>query len=105
MIDIRMLENQPSHQGLDSFFILISNIPFSPTRNDTKLEQLELGFSPSLATESHINFSVETPEICKQIDSIKDEICGLNKLEIRNLKEGIEKINLKPSPEKVYNQE
>ena len=61
MIDNDLLENRPSNQGLDSFFILNSNIPISPSRNDIELEQLELGFSPSLATRSQVNFSVETP--------------------------------------------
>ena len=68
MIGNDLLENRPSNQGLDSFFILNSNIPISPSRNDIELEQLELGFSPSLATRSQVNFSVETPGICKQID-------------------------------------
>ena len=34
MIDNGILENWPSKQGLDSFFILNSNIPVSPTRSD-----------------------------------------------------------------------
>ena len=38
------------------------------SRNEIELEQLELGFSPSLATRSQVNFSVETPKVCKQID-------------------------------------
>ena len=63
-----ILESRPSNQGLDSFFILNSNIPSSPSRNVLELEQLEQGFSPTLATRSQVNFSVETPEICKQID-------------------------------------
>ena len=81
--------------------------------------QLELGFSPSSASRSQVNFSVETPEICKQIDetpelidykdlnaqfvTIKNEINEL-KLEIKSLKQGIEKINSKSSPDKNYNQ-
>ena len=120
MIDNALLENRPSNQGLDSFFILNSNIPISPSRNDIELEQLELGFSPSLATRSQVNFSVEAPEICKQIDEtpeifdykdlnakfavVKDEIYKL-KLEIKSLKEGIEKINSKLSLDKNYNEE
>ena len=69
MIDNGLLENRPCNQGLDScFFILNSNIPISVSRNDIELEQLELGFSPNLATRSQVNFSVETPEIYKQID-------------------------------------
>ena len=82
--------------------------------------QLELGFSPSSAPRSQVNFSVETPEICKQIDetlelidykelnaqfvTMKNEIYEL-KLEIKSLKEGIKKINLKSSTDKYYNQE
>ena len=120
MIDNGLLENRPSSQGLDSFFILNSNIPISPGGNDIELEQLELGFSPSLATRSQVNFSLKTPEICKQIDetpeifdykdlnakfvAMKDETYEL-KLEIKSLKEGIEKINSKSSPDKNYNQE
>ena len=62
---------------------------------------------------------METPEICKQIDetlelldykdlnaqfvTIKNEINEL-KLEIKSLKQGIEKINSKSSPDKNYNQ-
>ena len=81
---------------------------------------MELGFSPSLATRSQVNFSVETPEICKQIDetpeifnykdlnakfvAMKDETYEL-KLEIKSLKEDIEKINSKASPDKNYYQE
>ena len=81
---------------------------------------MELGFSPSLATRSQVNFSLKTPEICKQIDetpeifnykdlnakfvAMKDETYEL-KLEIKSLKEGIEKINSKSSPDKNYNQE
>ena len=96
------------------------NIPILPSRNDIELEQSELGFIPSLATRSQVNFFVETPKICKQIDktpkifdykdlnakfvAMKDEICGL-KLEIKSLKECIEKINSKPSPGRNYNQE
>ena len=72
MIDNDLLENRPCNQGLDSFFILNSNIPISPSRNDIELEQLELGFSLSLATRSQVNFSVETPEICKQIDETSE---------------------------------
>ena len=34
MIDNGMLENRPSNQGLDTFFILNSNIPISPSGND-----------------------------------------------------------------------
>ena len=68
MIDNGLLENRPSNQGLDSFVISNSNIPISPSRNDIELEQLELDFSPILATRSQVNFSVETPEVCKQID-------------------------------------
>ena len=110
MIDNGILENRSSNQGLGSFFILNSNIPILPGRNDIELEQLKLGFSPSLATRSQENFFVETPEICKQIDktpeifdyndlnakfvAIKGEIYGL-KLEIKRLKECIEKINSK----------
>ena len=94
------------------------NIPISPSRNYIKLEQLELGFIPSLATRSQVNFSVETPGICKKIDetseifdyknlhatfvAMKNEIYKL-KLKIKSLKEGIEKINSKSSPEKNYN--
>ena len=117
MIDNGLLENRPSNQGLDSFFILNSNIPISPSRNNIELEQLELGLRPSLATKYQVNFSVETPETCKQIDEtpeicdykdlnakLKDEIYEL-KLEIKNLKEGIEKINSKLSPDKNYDQE
>ena len=74
MIDNGLLENQRSNQGLDSFFILNSNIPISPSRNDIELEQLELGFSPSLATRSQVNFFVETPEICKQIDETPEVV-------------------------------
>ena len=71
---------------------------------------MELAFNPSLATRSQVNFSVETPEICKQIEetpeifdykdlnanfvAMKNEIYEL-KLEIKILKEGIEKINSK----------
>ena len=65
MIDNGMLENRLSNQGLDSFFILNSNIPISPSRNNIELEQLELGLRPSLATKYQVNFSVETPETCK----------------------------------------
>ena len=54
-----ILESRPSNQGLDSFFILNSNIPISPGGNDIELEQLELGFSPSLATRGQANFSVK----------------------------------------------
>ena len=32
----------------------------TPNRIDIELEQLELGFCPSLATRSQVNFSVET---------------------------------------------
>ena len=80
---------------------------------------MELSFSPSLATRSQVSFSVETPEICKQIDkipkifyykdlnakivAIKDETYEL-KLEVKYLKEGTEKINLKSSPDENYNQ-
>ena len=62
---------------------------------------------------------MKTPEICKQIDdtpelidykdlnaqfvTIKNEINEL-KLEIKSLKQGIEKINSKSSPDKNYNQ-
>ena len=74
MIDNGLLENRPSNQGLDSFFILNSNIPISPSRNNIELEQLELRFSSSLATKNQVNFSVETPEVCKQIDETS-EIC------------------------------
>ena len=56
------------NQGIDSFVISNSNIPISPSRNDIELQQLGLDFSPILATRSQVNFSVETPEICKQID-------------------------------------
>ena len=120
MIDNGMLENRPSNQGLDTFFILNSNIPISPSGNDIELGQLELDFSPSLATGSQVNFSVETPEICKQIDetqelidckdlnaqfvTMKNEIYEF-KLEIKSLKEGIEKINSKSSSNKNFNQE
>ena len=120
MIDNGIQENRPSNQGLDSFFILNSNIPISPSGNDIELGQLELDFSPSLATGSQVNFSVETPEICKQIDetqelidykdlnaqfvTMKNEIYEF-KLEIKSLKEGIEKINSKSSPDKDYNRE
>ena len=120
MIDNGLLENRPSSQGLDSFFILNSNIPISPGGNDIELEQLELGFSPSLATRGQVNFSVETPEICKQIDetpeiidykdvsvkfvTMKNEIYEL-KLEIKSLKEGIEKMNSESSPDGNYNHE
>ena len=67
---------------------------------------MELGFSPSLATKNQVNFAVETPEICKQIDETP-EICDYNdlnakfvamkdgmyelKLEIKNLKEVLKK--------------
>ena len=74
MIDNGLLENQPSNQGLDSFFILNSNIPIPPSTNDIELEQLELAFNPSLATRSQVNFSVETPEICKQIDETPEVV-------------------------------
>ena len=63
---------------------------------------------------------METPEICKQIGetpelidykdlnaqfvTVKNEIYEL-KLEIKSLKEGIEKINSKSSPDKDYNRE
>ena len=120
MIDNGILENRPSNQRLDSFFTLNLNIPISSSGNDFELGQLELGFSPSLATRSQVNFSVETPEICKQIDetlelidykelnaqfvTMKNEIYEL-KLEIKSLKEGIKKINLKSSTDKYYNQE
>ena len=120
MIDNGILESRPSNQGSDSFFILNSNIPSSPSRNDIELEQLEQGFSPTLAARSQVNFSVETPEICKQIDqtpeivdykdlnarfvTMKNEIYEL-KLEIKSLKEGIEKINSKSSSNKNYSQE
>ena len=120
MIDNGMLENRLSNQGLDSFFILNSNIPISPSGNDIELGQFELGFSPSLDTRSQVNFSVETPEICKKTDetpelidykdlnaqfvTMKNEIYEL-KLEIKSLKEGIEKINSKSSSNKNYNQE
>ena len=72
MIDNGMLENRPSNQGLDTFFILNSNIPISPSGNDIELGQLELGFSPSLGTRSQVNFSVETPEICKKLARLKN---------------------------------
>ena len=39
MIDNGVLENQPSNQGLDSFFILNLNIPILPSRNYIELEQ------------------------------------------------------------------
>ena len=81
---------------------------------------MELGFSPSLATRGQVNFSVETPEICKQIDetpeiidykdvsvkfvTMKNEIYEL-KLEIKSLKEGIEKMNSESSPDGNYNHE
>ena len=68
IIDNGLLENRPSSQGLNSFFILNLNIPISPSKNDIELEKLELGFSPSLANRSQVNFFVETPKICKQID-------------------------------------
>ena len=74
MIDNGLLENRPSNQGLDSFVISNSNIPISPSRNDIELEQLELGFSPSLATRIQVNVSVEIPEICKQIDEAPEII-------------------------------
>ena len=35
---------------------------------DNGLLENRLGFSPSLANRSQVNFSVETPKICKQID-------------------------------------
>ena len=73
-----------------------------------------------LATKSQVNFSVETPEICKHTDetpeifdykdlnakfvAMKNEIYEL-KLEIKSLKGGIEKINSKSSPEKNYDHE
>ena len=79
MIDNGLLENRPSNQGLDSFFILNSNIPISPSRNNIELEQLELRFSSSLATKNQVNFSVETPEVCKQIDETS-EICDYKDL-------------------------
>ena len=120
MIDNGLLENRPSNQGLDSLFILNSNIPTSPSRNNIESEQLGLCFSPSLATRSQVNFSVETPEICKHTDEIpeifdykdlnakfvamKNEIYEL-KLEIKSLKGGVEKINSKSSPEKNYDHE
>ena len=79
---------------------------------------MELGFSPSLATRSQVNFSVETPEICKQIGetpelidykdlnaqfvTVKNEIYEL-KLEIKSLKEGTEEINSKSSTGKNSN--
>ena len=34
MIDNGILENRPSNQGIDSFLILNSNVPISPSRND-----------------------------------------------------------------------
>ena len=72
MIDNGMLENRLSNQGLDSFFILNSNIPISPSGNDIELGQFELGFSPSLDTRSQVNFSVETPEICKKLMKLQN---------------------------------
>ena len=39
MIDNGLLENQPSNQGLDSFFILNLNKPILPSRNYIELEQ------------------------------------------------------------------
>ena len=49
MIDNGLLENRPSNQGLDSLFILNSNIPISPSRNNIESEQLGLCFSPSFS--------------------------------------------------------
>ena len=119
MIDNDVLENPPSNQNLDSFFILNSNTSTSPSREDIELEQLELRFDPSLATRNQVSFSVDTPQIWKQIRkppeifdykdlnakfvAMKDEIYDL-KLEIKKLKEGIEKMNLKWSSNKNYNQ-
>ena len=119
MIDNNVLENPPSNQNLDSFFILNSNTSTSPSREDIELEQLELRFDPSLATRNQVSFSVETPQIWKQIRkppeifdykdlnakfvAMKDEIYDL-KLEIKKLKKGIEKMNLKSSSNKNYNQ-
>ena len=39
MIDNGLLENRPSNQGLDSFFILNPNISILPNRNYIELEQ------------------------------------------------------------------
>ena len=107
MMDNGILENRPSNQGLDSFFILNLNIPISPIQ-------------PQFSYQNQVNFSVEIPEICKQIDktpelidykdlyaqfvTMKNEIYML-KLEIKSLKEGIEITNSKQSPDKNYNQE
>ena len=72
MIDNGLLENRPNNQGLNSFLILNSNIQIWPSRNDIELEQSELFFTSSLTTRSQVNFSLETPEICKQIDEIPE---------------------------------
>ena len=55
MIDNGLLENRPSNQRLGSIFILNLNIPILPSRNNIELEQLGLGFSPSLATKDQVN--------------------------------------------------
>ena len=57
MIDNGLPENRPNNQGLDSFFILNSNIQIWPSRNDIELEQSELFFTSSLTTRSQVNFS------------------------------------------------
>ena len=72
MIDNGILENWPSNQGSDSFFILNLNIPISPSRNDIEFKQLELGFIPSLATWSQVNFSVETQRLMAKCVAVKD---------------------------------
>lgn len=119
VIDNGILENPPSNQELDAFFILSLNISTSPSREDIQLDKLELGFGPSLATRKQVHFSAETPQICKQIGNppeifdykdlsakfvaMKDGTYEL-KLEIKTLKEGIDKMKLKSAHGKNYNQ-